>query len=428
MTVPTPRQRNEGRTSPASVALVGTLDTKGTEYQWVADRLREHGVDVVVVDTGIRAAVGFTDPITIDQVEVAQAGGASIDALRDGNDRGAAVTAMGQGAAAVLARLHDEGRLNGVLALGGSGGSSIAARAVRELPVGLPKLIVSTMASGDVSPYVGANDVTMMYSVVDISGVNQVSRAVLGNAAAGLAAMATAHAARTAPAAAQAHDRPLVAASMFGVTTPAVDVARARLTELGYEVLVFHATGAGGRALEALARSELLAGVLDLTTTELADDLVGGVLSAGPDRLTAAGVAGVPQVVSLGALDMVNFGPRETVPELFANRQFFVHNPTVTLMRTTAEESAELGRRVGAKLAAAAGPTALVLPRGGVSALDAPDMAFHDPAADAALFGAVLDVVRGSTVTLVETERHINDPEVANLAADLLHRMISERS
>jgi uncharacterized protein (UPF0261 family) len=406
-----------------TVALIGTLDTKGAEYQWVADRLREHGVDLVVVDTGVRAAAAFTDDISVSAEDVARAANASLDRLRAANDRGAAVTAMGEGAAVVLSRLHAAGRLDGVLALGGSGGSSIAARAVRDLPVGLPKLLVSTMAAGDVSPYVGASDVTMMYSVVDIAGINQVSRVVLGNAAAAVAAMAEAHATRRAP----AGERPLVAASMFGVTTPAVDAARARLEELGYEVLVFHATGAGGRALEALARSGLLAGVLDLTTTELADDLVGGVLSAGPDRLTAAGAAGIPQVVSLGALDMVNFGPRDTVPERFAGRTLFIHNPTVTLMRTTERENAELGRGLGAKLAAATGPTALVVPRNGVSALDADGMPFHDPPADAALFAAALEAVAGSAVVVIDEAAHINDQFLAVRAANALHELIVAR-
>ena len=408
-----------------TVVLVGTLDTKGAEYRWVADRLREHGVGVVVVDTG----VGGSDagPVTVSAAEVADAAGASVEQLRAANDRGAAVAVMGEGAAVVLGRLFEAGRLDAVLALGGSGGSSIAARAVRDLPIGLPKVLVSTMAAGDVSPYVGAGDVTMMYSVVDIAGVNQVSRAVFGNAAAAAAAMARAYAGRRAEPPGAGGQRPLVAASMFGVTTPAVDAARERLEELGYEVLVFHATGSGGRALEALARSGMLAGVLDLTTTELADDLVGGVLTAGPDRLTAAANAGLPQVVSLGALDMVNFGPRDTVPERFADRTFFVHNPTVTLMRTTAEENAELGWRLGAKLAAATGPTALVVPRGGVSALDADGMPFRDGPADAALFAAALDAVRGSAVTVVDEDAHINDKGLAVRAADLLHDLITSR-
>ncbi len=417
----------------ATVALVGTLDTKGAEYQWVADRLREHGVDVVVVDTGVGTGGSFTSPVTVAAEEVATAAGASLEGLRAGRDRGAAVTAMGDGAAVVLSRLLAAGRLNGVLSLGGSGGSSIAARAVRDLPIGLPKVLVSTMAAGDVSPYVGAGDVTMMYSVVDIAGVNQVSRAVFGNATAAVAAMAHAHATRLAAdsadsagsAGSDGPEHPLVAASMFGVTTPAVDAARARLEELGYEVLVFHATGAGGRAMEALARSGMLAGVLDLTTTELADDLVGGVLSAGPDRLTAAGSAGIAQVVSLGALDMVNFGPQDTVPERFADRTFFVHNPTVTLMRTTADENAELGRRLGAKLAAATGPTALVVPRQGVSALDADGQPFRDESADAALFGTALDAVAGHDVIVVDEDAHINDPGLAVRAADLLHELIA---
>ena len=406
-----------------TVALVGTLDTKGAEYSWIADRLRELGVQVHVIDAGIREPVGFEGGIDTSQEAVAAGAGTTIAALRDANDRGAAVTAAGEGAATILGWLSREGGLDGVLALGGSGGSSIAARAVRDLPVGLPKLIVSTMASGDVSPYVGASDVTLMYSVVDIAGINSLSRAILGNAAAAVAGMALAHASRATET--TADERPLVAASMFGVTTPAVDAARERLEELGYEVLVFHATGSGGRALEALARSRAIAGVLDLTTTELADELVGGVLTAGPDRLTAAGAAGVPQVVSLGALDMVNFGPRDTVPASFEGRSFFIHNPTVTLMRTTTPENAELGRQIGSKLAAASGPTVLIVPRGGVSALDAPAQAFADAEADDALFAAVLAGVADSAVAVIDSPLHINDPEFAVRAADELHALIT---
>ncbi|QKW33900.1 Tm-1-like ATP-binding domain-containing protein [Actinomadura sp. NAK00032] len=395
----------------ATVVLVGTLDTKGDEYAWLRERLRRLDCDVVLVDAGVGPPQTEAD---VPAEEVAEAGGASLQALRDAGDRGAAVTAMGEGAAAVLAGLE---RVDAVLAVGGSGGSSIAARAVRDLPIGVPKLIVSTMAAGDVAPYVGAKDVAMMYSVVDIAGVNRVSRLVLGNAAAAAAGMAKAYAA---PAPVM-DDRPLVGASMFGVTTPAVEAARERLDELGYEVLVFHATGAGGQALEGLAESGLLAGVLDLTTTELADDLVGGVLSAGPERLTAAGRAGVPQVVAPGALDMVNFGPLATVPERFEGRNLYVHNPTVTLMRTTRDEMAELGRRVAGKLAAATGPAVLFLPLRGVSALDAPGMPFHDPEADEACFAAMEGAV--------ETERldmNINDPAFGRAMADRLHRLITE--
>ncbi|MFD1539255.1 Tm-1-like ATP-binding domain-containing protein [Nonomuraea guangzhouensis] len=402
-----------------TVVLIGTLDTKGEEYAWLRNRLVELGSDVLVVDTGVNDP-GVALPADVSNERVAEAVGGDLRALQEGGDRGAAVTAMGEGAAVVMAELYGEGRVDAVLAVGGSGGSSIAARAVRDLPIGLPKLIVSTMASGDVSPYVGARDVTLMYSVVDIAGVNRVSRAILGNAAAAASGMAKAHHLARAARTAQSEDRPLIGASMFGVTTPAVDAARARLDELGYEVLVFHATGSGGRALEGLAASGLLAGVLDLTTTELADDLVGGVLSAGPERLTAAGAHGVPQVVAPGALDMVNFGPRDTVPPRFANRLLYVHNPTVTLMRTTPEEMAELGARVAAKLGAATGPTELFIPWRGVSALDAPGMDFHDPKADEACFEAL--------AAFPATERldlHINDPEFGRAMAERLHRLIS---
>lgn len=438
MTQATPQGTPTDLAPTATIALVGTLDTKGTEYQWMLDQLLARGSRVVVVDVGIREPHGFTSVIAVAQSAVALAAGSSIETLRAKGDRGLATSTMGEGAAAVLASLAaaPEG-LHGVLTLGGSGGSAIAARAVRDLPIGLPKLIVSTMASGDVSPYVGASDVSMMYSVVDIAGINQISREVLGNAAAGIAAMATARFERVAHTSSDspdssssgaAGDRPLIGASMFGVTTPAVDAARERLEELGYEVLVFHATGSGGRALEALARSGLLVGVLDLTTTELADDLVGGVLSAGPDRLIAAGASAVPQVVSLGALDMVNFGPRETVPHEFDDRQFFIHNPTVTLMRTTSGENAELGRRVGEKLAAATAPTVLIIPRGGVSALDADGQPFRDETADAALFDAVLGGVDGSAVVVIDDPANINDETLARRAADELHALIGRNN
>jgi uncharacterized protein (UPF0261 family) len=323
---------------------------------------------------------------------------------------------MGAGAEAVVRDLFARGRLDGIAALGGSGGSSIAARAMQALPVGVPKVLVSTLASGDTRPYVGAVDVTMMYSVVDISGVNRVSARIIANAAAAIAGMSRAEA----PA---LDGKPLVGATMFGVTTPCVTRARERLEELGYEVLVFHATGSGGRSLEALVKDGFLAGVLDVTTTELADELVGGVLSAGPDRLEAAGAAGVPQVVSLGALDMVNFGPRETVPPQFEGRNLYVHNPTVTLMRTTEEECAELGHLLGRKLAAAASPTAVFVPLGGVSMIDVPGQPFHDADADAALLAALKEEIDGR-VELHEREEDVNDPAFAVAMADRLHELI----
>jgi uncharacterized protein (UPF0261 family) len=398
-----------------TVVLVGTLDTKGKEYDYLRNRLREQGVDVLLVDAGVFEPQTEAD---VPREEVAAAAGADVAALGEARDRGAAVDAMGRGAAEIVHRLHQEGRLDGILCVGGSGNSSIAAQAMRVLPVGVPKLIVSTLASGDTRPYVGANDVTMTYSVVDISGLNRISERILANAAGAIAGMAKAGVP------ASDGGRPLIGATMFDVTTPAVTRARERLEELGYEVLVFHATGTGGQSMEALARGGFLAGVLDLTTTELADDLVGGVLSAGPDRLEAAGELGLPQVVSLGALDMVNFGPRATVPQQFEGRNLYVHNPAVTLMRTTPEECAELGWRIARKLSAATGPTALFVPLRGVSMIATEGGPFHDREADEALFRALREEL-GPNVEVHELDLDVNDPAFADAMANRLHELVS---
>jgi uncharacterized protein (UPF0261 family) len=399
----------------ATVALLGTLDTKGHEYEFLRERVREQGVDVLLLDAGV-----LGEPLTTPDIgrdEVAAAGGAKVAALVAGNDRGAAIDAMARGAAVVVARLHAEGRLDGILGLGGSGNSTIIAQAMRALPVGVPKLLVSTVASGDTRPYVGAVDIAMMYSVVDIAGVNRISAQIMTNAAAMIAGAAKARVPDI------GSEKPLIGATMFGVTTPCVTYARERLEGLGYEVLVFHATGAGGQSLEALARAGYLAGVLDVTTTELADELVGGVLSAGPDRLEAAGERGLPQVVSLGALDMVNFGPRESVPERFGDRNLYVHNATVTLMRTTPEESVELGRQIGRKLSAARGPIAVFVPLRGISAIAVPGQVFHDPAADAALLRG-LDETLSAAIERHDIDTDINDPVFAHAMADRLHELI----
>ncbi len=400
-----------------TVVLVGTLDTKGVELAFVRERLRERGCEVLLVDCGILGEPAVAPDVTRE--EVAAAAGADAGALAEAADRGAAVAAMARGAAAVAARLHAAGRLDGILGLGGSGNSAIATEAMRALPVGVPKLMVSTVAAGDTRPYVGAVDVTMTYSVVDIAGLNRISARVLTNAAAMIAGAVEARPPELGA------ERPLVGATMFGVTTPCVDAARARLEELGYEVLVFHATGTGGRSMEALVRGGFLAGVLDVTTTELADELVGGVLSAGPERLEAAGAAGLPQVVSLGALDMVNFGPRETVPERFAGRNLYVHNPTVTLMRTTPDECRELGRLIGRKLSAARGPVALFVPLRGVSMIAVAGQPFHDPAADAALLEGLRETLAPS-VEVHEQETDVNDPAFARAMAERLDAMIRE--
>ena len=298
-----------------SVLLIGTLDTKGVEYQYVRDLLRTAGVDVLVLDAGVLRPPVFPPDVTRE--EVFAAAGEDLDALRRSGDRGRAVEAAAQGAAHVAQDLHHQGRVDGVLGLGGSAGTAIGTAAMRALPFGVPKLMVSTLASGQVRPYVGQSDVCMMYSVVDISGLNRISRRVLANAAAAMAGMVRGLARRR-----SAGERPLIAATMFGVTTPCVDAARSRVEQAGYETLVFHATGTGGRTMESFIAEGQIAGVLDLTTTELADELVGGVLSAGRDRLTAAALRGVPQVISLGALDMVNFGPPEVCPTRFAAGSF----------------------------------------------------------------------------------------------------------
>jgi uncharacterized protein (UPF0261 family) len=397
-----------------TVVLAGTLDTKGHEYAFLRDRVREHGVDVLLVDVGVHAPQIEPD---VSRAEVARAAGEDVEELAAAGDRGAATEAMGRGAAALLSALHSQGRLDGVLGMGGSGGSSIITTAMRALPIGVPKLMVSTLASGDTRPYVGAVDVTMMYSVVDIAGINSISARILANAAGAIAGMVQA----SVPA---MEHKLLVGASMFGVTTPGVTRARERLEELGYEVLVFHATGTGGQSMEALVTGGFLAGVLDLTTTELADELVGGVLSAGPDRLEAAGAAGLPQVVSLGALDMVNFGPRETVPERFAERNLYVHNPTVTLMRTSPQECRELGRQVGRKLAAATGPTALFVPRKGVSMIAVAGQPFHDPVADEELLAGLAETA--GDVEVHQLDLDVNDESFAVAMADRLHEMISK--
>ena len=404
----------------AVVALIGTLDTKGAEYAWLAEQLDKHGVQALFVDVGSFSASPLANISSDDVIAAADSDAA---ALRERRDRGEMMQVMSVGAARIVRDLAVSGRIHGLLALGGSGGSSVAAAAMQALPVGFPKLLVSTMASGDVKPYVGEVDATLMYSVVDVAGINSVSSQVFANAVAAIAGMARAYEDRLA--AAPAEHKPVVAVTMFGVTTPAADEARDTLTDLGYEVLVFHATGAGGRAMEKLAESGLLAGVCDLTTTELADDLVGGVLSAGPRRLEMAGRVGLPQAVSLGALDMVNFGPADTVPPEFAGRNLFVHNPTVTLMRTTPEEMAELGRRIAAKLAAATGPTELFIPLRGVSAIDVEGAPFRDAEADAALFAELRAGLVGSGVVVHELDQAINDPGFGAAMARALHASIT---
>ena len=401
----------------ATILLIGTLDTKGEEYAWVRERIRARGHDVLLMDLGILADPAIEVQVTA--AEVARAGGGDLAALRLAADRGAAVEAMLRGAEALVPRLYAGGRFQGVLGLGGGGGTAMITAAMRALPVGVPKLMVSTMASGDTSPYVDVRDITMMYSVVDIAGLNPLSRRILANAAGAVAGMVE----EKAPP--EEGSRPLVAATMFGVTTPSVTAVREQLERKGYDVLVFHATGSGGRAMEGLIGDGYFAGVVDVTTTEWADEVAGGVLSAGPDRLSAAGRRGIPQVVSVGALDMVNFGPPQTVPEKFRDRCLYRHNPSVTLMRTSPEECGEIGRRIAEQLSRSTGPVVLMLPLGGVSMIDAPGQPFFDPAADAALF-ASLRKHAGGNVEIVDVDVHINDPEFASALAGRMLALLAE--
>ena len=394
-----------------TVCIVGTMDTKGVEFSFIKAQIESAGVSTCVINTGILGEPQLTPNVSAD--EVAQAGGSSLQALRNEGDRGNSVAVMAEGAAALIAEKHAAGEIDGIISLGGSAGTTIGTTAMQAVPVGVPKIMVSTLASGDTSPYVQSKDISMMYSVVDIAGINRLSRQILANAAGAIVGMVNAEV----PAATD--DKPLIAATMFGVTTPCVTKAREILEAAGYEVLVFHATGTGGQAMEDLVKGGFLAGVLDVTTTELADELVGGILSAGPDRLEAAGESGLPQVVSPGALDMVNFGPPDTVPEQFSDRLFYQHNPTVTLMRTTAEETAELGRIMARKLSEAQGPTTVIIPTQGVSAIDKTGQPFDSPEARTAWIENLKAHI-GDNVTVIEMEAHINDDEFATKLAETL--------
>ncbi|MYB94383.1 UPF0261 family protein [Candidatus Poribacteria bacterium] len=394
-----------------TVCIVGTMDTKGIEFAFIKTQIESAGVSTCVINTGILEEPQLTPDISAD--EVAEAGGSSLQALRDEGDRGNSVTVMAQGAAVLVAEKQAAGEINGIISLGGSAGTTIGTTAMQAVPVGVPKIMVSTLASGDTSPYVQSKDICMMYSVVDIAGINRLSRQILANAAGAIVGMVNAEVPETTA------DKPLIAATMFGVTTPCVTKAREILEEAGYEVLVFHATGTGGQAMEDLVKGGFLAGVLDATTTELADELVGGILSAGPDRLEAAGQSGLPQVIAPGALDMVNFGPPDTVPEKFSDRLFYQHNPTVTLMRTTAEETAELGRIMARKLSEAQGPTTVIIPTQGVSAIDKTGQPFDSPEARTAWIDNLKAHI-GNTVTVIEMDAHINDDAFATKLAETL--------
>jgi uncharacterized protein (UPF0261 family) len=402
----------------ATILLIGTFDTKGNEFAYVRDLIAARGHTPITLDAGTQGEPPF--PPSITAAQIAEAGDSSLAKLRTIGDRGTALDVMTRGAIKTALQLHAEGKCDGVIGLGGSGGTAVTTAVMRELPIGLPKVMVSTLASGDTRSYVGVKDITLMYSVVDIAGLNQLSRRILANAAGAVCGMVE----QNMP---PAVDKPLVAATMFGVTTPCVTAVREHLEASGYEVLVFHATGTGGQAMEALIEAGFLVGVADVTTTEWCDELLGGVLAAGPTRLDAAAKLGLPQVVSCGALDMVNFWAPETVPEKYSHRQFHRHNANITLMRTTPDECAQLGKIIADKLNAASGPVAFFIPLRGVSAIDKEGSAFYSPEADAALFGSLRQYLE-PPVELIELDLHINDPRFAKAMADKLLTMLSTDS
>lgn len=402
-----------------TIAVVGTLDTKGEESAFLCERIQARGLKALLIDAGIFPH--NDSKADVSATEVAAAGGRDLEVLRAAKDRGDAVSAMAAGVTAVVKRLCEEKAIHGVVSLGGSAGTTIGTAAMRQLPIGFPKLMLSTLASGDVKPYVGVKDICMMHSVVDIAGLNTVLREVLNNVAGAIFGMVSGE---VLP---MGKRRPAIAATMFGVTTPCVSAARALLEAQGLEVLVFHATGSGGQAMEELISDGVFEGVLDITTTELADELVGGVLSAGPQRLEAAGRRGVAQVVCPGAIDMVNFGPIETVPEKFRSRKLLVHNASVTLMRTTPEECALIGRVTAQKLNAASGPVVLLIPLRGVSGLDQAGAPFYSPDALEAYLREVRAVLRPE-IRVVEKDSHINHQDFAGTAVDLLVELMGKQS
>ncbi|MGB8167481.1 MAG: Tm-1-like ATP-binding domain-containing protein [Chthoniobacteraceae bacterium] len=397
-----------------TIALLGTMDTKGTEHGFVAEQIRARGHATLVIDLGTDGPPQIAPDISRE--EVAALADLDLAAIGARHDRGEAVAAMAQAAPLILAKLHAEGRIDGVISLGGGGGTAIATAGMRALPLGFPKLMVSTLASGNTAQYVGVKDIVMMPSIVDVAGLNRISRMILSRASGAICGMVES---AVAPEQLTGEDRPIIVASMFGNTTDCVQHAKKILENAGFEVLVFHATGIGGRTMESLIESGLVAGVLDVTTTEWADELVGGVLGAGPARLEAAARHGIPAIVAPGCLDMVNFHAPETVPARFAGRTFYKHNPQVTLMRTNPEECAHLGRILAEKVNLSTGPVTVLLPKNAISVISAPGQPFHDAVADTALFDAIKAGLRRD-VPVVELDCAINDAAFAEACAQTL--------
>ena len=402
-----------------TVVMAGALDTKGADFAFVKELIEGAGLATLVVDFGVMGEPAFAAEVS--RQEVCAAGGGDLAHLASGSHKDEAMATMARGLAAVVSRLHGEGRLDGIIGMGGSGGTSLATTAMRELPVGVPKVMVSTVGGGDVSAFAGTKDVTFMPSVVDVAGLNRISRDIYANAAGAIAGMVRTRAGTADTPA--AGERPLLTASMFGNTTTAVEHARGILEAAGYEVLVFHATGSGGRTMEGLISDGYIAGSLDVTTTELADTVCGGVFDAGPERCLAASRAGVPAVVVPGCVDMANFGGPETVPAQYRDRLLYEWNPDVTLLRTSVEENRKIGEMIAAAVNAASAAVAVVVPLGGVSMLDSDGERFWDPAADRACFDAIRDNLREG-IPFLEDEHNINDPAFSGRVAELLLEML----
>ena len=418
----------------STIAVLGTLDTKGEEHGFVAGLIRARGHTALVIDVGTLEPPKIQPDISRE--EVARAAGFDLAALVARRDRGESVTAMSKGAPIILSRLLAEKKIDGVISLGGGGGTSICTAGMRALPIGFPKLMVSTLASGNTAQYVGVKDIVMMPSIVDVAGLNRISRPILTRAAGAICGMVEAGLQPSGCSGGDTlkrelqpelqQDKPVIVASQFGNTTDCVNHARKLLEAKGYEVLVFHATGTGGRTMESLIEAGLVTGVLDITTTEWADELVGGILGAGPTRCEAAAKHAVPAIVTPGCLDMVNFGARETVPAKFAGRLFYQHNPQVTLMRTTPDECKRLGEILAEKVNGSKAPVTVLLPLRGISVISAAGQPFHDPAADAALFASLKAHLR-KDIPVRELDSTINDPVFAEACVQELLKHLAAR-
>lgn len=398
-----------------TVAIAGTFDSKSLEFGFIRDIIQSQGLKTFMIHTGVFESQLAAD---VTNEEIAAMVGADIKQIAANRDRAAGTDALSRGLEKLLPKLYAEGKFDGIISCGGSGGTSLVTPGMRALPVGVPKVMVSTVAAGDVSMYVGASDIFMYPSIVDVAGLNSISTKIFTNAALAIAGMVKFEVTKA------TEKKPLIAASMFGVTTPCVNQAREALEQQGYEVLTFHATGTGGKAMEGLIRDGFIAGVFDITTTEWCDELMGGNMAAGEQRLEAAALGGIPQVVSVGALDMVNFGPMATVPAKYNGRNFYKHNPTVTLMRTTVEENRQLGLAIAAKLNLCRAKAALLLPLKGVSMIDAPGQPFYGPEEDAMLFTTLKENITNPLVEVVEIDAHINDSEFSSAAAKKLLELI----